>query len=436
MLSSVADLQPPSGPAGKMVRGKPRRTDDRTRGRRPPSPPRFAPRSSSYNRPSNRSDSWRPGNGGRDTRDGPHGRNDDNFRSSDSYRPQAPRGDFTFRFDKPAGIPDFPPNGYGNDGRGIRRDRRGGQRRPGRRWQPPPHPSERALINGATLNLPEERLEDSEGGAKFRDLDELSDDDELEMEISSQSSQSDSEEPSRKKARTTGASNDADAAPKWSNPDPYTAMPCPDETTRKKRDVVKLIRKARVEAASKLDAPAEAEDFLSFDLSDEENDDEDDDHDDQPGDFPPPPSQPPPPHPPIPTGPSAGRDSARGTDSALQPPDRSGPLGSRKRTANDEIKPPDYGQLKKVSMKPSKGSILSTWLQKKNENPCPWTVPDHAGTHNMAFRYVIPQCAQSRANGGSGPSNRIFSPGYIRKSLTFMNMFDHEILNNVFAIIL
>lgn len=235
------------------------------------------------------------------------------------------------------------------------------------------------------LNMPEERVDDGEEGAKFRDLDELSDDDELAMEISSAS---DSEEPSRKRLRTDDATDEANAAPKWSNPDPYTALPCPDETTRKKRDVVKLIRKARVDAAAKPKASTEAEDFLSFDTTeDEDEDDEDGDEDEKA--IPAPPSEPQPPLPP--SGPAAfshKHPSDKAKQNSLPVPDRSGPLGSRKRTADDEIKPPDYGQLKKVSMKPSKGSVTSTWLPKKHEEPCPWQTQDHSSTNSMAFRYA------------------------------------------------
>ncbi|RSL94987.1 hypothetical protein CDV31_014085 [Fusarium ambrosium] len=195
------------------------------------------------------------------------------FRSGggDSYRPRMPQSDFTFRVDKPAGIKEYPSDNYRGSYDRPRRDGRGRGRggRGGRRWQPPPHPSERAIVSGATANLPEERLGE-EGAAKFRSIDELSDDDELEMDIS------DSEEtegPSKKRAKTGDDSASGDAAPKWSNPDPYTALPCPDESTRKKRDMVKLIRKARVEdeTAAKLAASTEAEDFISFDLTEDES---------------------------------------------------------------------------------------------------------------------------------------------------------------------
>ncbi|KAM5346250.1 hypothetical protein ACJ41O_009255 [Fusarium nematophilum] len=269
-----------------MARNKPRaqRPDSRPRRqgpdrdrpyRPPPSPP-------PYDRDRRvESDSWRPGDRRQDLP--PRPPRDDYRQAADSYRPRVPQGDFTFRFDKPAGIPDFPVNyrsGY-PDRRGSRRDGRG-RGRGGRRWQPPPHPSERALISGATANLPEERLGE-EGAAKFRDVDELSDDDELDMDISSSE---ETEGPSKKRAKTTDDTGSGDAAPKWSNPDPYTALPCPDESTRKKRDMVKLIRKARVDDnAAKLAASTEAEDFISFDLTEDESSEEE--------------QAPPPPPPPV-----------------------------------------------------------------------------------------------------------------------------------------
>ncbi|GAB0136376.1 hypothetical protein EsDP_00004677 [Epichloe bromicola] len=366
------------------ARNRQKRSDDRDRAKnwrtRQSSNPTRAPPPSSYDRPPQRSDNWRPGGGVRNDRDDSYGHRSDAPRSSGSYRPQVPQGDFTFRADKPAGIVNQPQNGHKSGDRGPPRDRRGPPRKPGRRWQPPPHPSERALINGATLNVPEERVDDGEGGAKFRDLDDLSDDDVLEMDISSAS---ESGEPSRKRARTERTVDETEEAPHWSNPDPYTALPCPDETTQKKRDVVKLIRKARLGELAKPDAPAEAEDFLSFDLTEEEEEEESEEEE-----IPPPPSEPQPP--PPPTGPAAmsrHREAAEiAKENGLPAPDRSGPLGSRKRTANDEIKPPDYGQLKKVTTKPSKGTIISKWLAKKNEDSCPWQTYDHSSTHNMAFR--------------------------------------------------
>ncbi|MCJ1285584.1 hypothetical protein MMC26_004925 [Xylographa opegraphella] len=55
--------------------------------------------------------------------------------------------------------------------------------------------------------------------------------------------------------------------PKWSNPEYYTALPPPDESQRKKKDVIKFIRKARVavEKTSNMHSQvATNDDFISF----------------------------------------------------------------------------------------------------------------------------------------------------------------------------
>ncbi|PHH89067.1 hypothetical protein CDD83_6690 [Cordyceps sp. RAO-2017] len=359
-----------------MSRNDPRswRRDDRDRGSsryRPSSPPL-----PSY-------DSWRP-SGSRPDRDRrPSGdsyrqfdtnRGGDSYRTADVYRPSLPQSSFDFRVEKPGGIAPivFPP---GNQlPAGPRRDRRGPPRgKPGRRWQPPPHPSERALVSGDTYRLPGERVHDADAAAKFRDLDELSDDEEVDMDMSS--SRSGSQDPAPKRVRTDDKPDEADAVPKWSNPDPYTALPCPDETTRKKRDMVKLIRKARVdEAKPNTDTPAQAEDFISFDLSSDGEDTK-----------PAPPSHLPPR---PPSGPRADRaDADRGTKngSAVVNKDAN-PLGSRKRTFDDEIKPPDYGQLNKLHMKPSKGALVPDWQPKHGEDSYPWATEHCTHGDNMAVR--------------------------------------------------
>ncbi|TFB06947.1 hypothetical protein CCMA1212_000271 [Trichoderma ghanense] len=413
-----------------MVRNKPqRRNEDRSqnsygngRNRHAPrrSPPRFSqPRDRPYNDSYNRRNGDRQGDRRPEARPRPYG--DDRAGGGDSYRPNVPQGDFTFRVQKPAGIANSAPAGQPSYPRGPRRDARGGRgdggpRRGGRpRWQPPPHHSERALIAGNATNLPEESLYNGEG-AKYRDLDELSDDDERDMDISSQS---ETEEPAKKRTRTAAADESGDAAPKWSNPDPYTALPCPDESTRKKRDVVKLIRKARLEEnAAKPAAPTEAEDFLSFDFSDDDNDaaqsqKSKDENKAAVAPKPPapppervelasskvlgklPPTPPPPPPPPPQTSASSSsRPLAAGINTHSLPPkpvapqgsQDPGPLGSRKRTYDDEIiEPPDY-KLNKGNMGPSRGNIVPEWRAKDGEERCPWVTTDHSATTDMALR--------------------------------------------------
>jgi non-canonical poly(A) RNA polymerase PAPD5/7 len=115
-------------------------------------------------------------------------------------------------------------------------------------------------------------LGDRSQRASYRNVDDLSDSDEMDMDISD-SGEGDwnSAEPPTKRARTnTSSVNPAQDAPKWSNPDPYTALP-PPETTGRKKDVVQLIRKARVEAeAQKPALSTEAAEFISCDISDDE----------------------------------------------------------------------------------------------------------------------------------------------------------------------
>jgi non-canonical poly(A) RNA polymerase PAPD5/7 len=107
---------------------------------------------------------------------------------------------------------------------------------------------------------------DNSHEVRYKLADDLSDSDEAEMDGDGQ--------PARKRARIESSTEDS-SRPQWSNPDPYTALPPPDESQRKKKDVVKLIRKARVETSSGSRAAAEADagDFISLDFgaeSDEE----------------------------------------------------------------------------------------------------------------------------------------------------------------------
>lgn len=367
--------------------------------RRPTSPPR------------NRD---RFGQGGR-RRDSPPRQPRDEYRpgGTDSYRPRPPQGDFTFRVERPPGVgdlpaPSFPRQSHDRRDRrnNPRRDARGGRGRGagsyrGRYRRLDPH--ERALLTGAA-NGPLENLVDGGEPAKFRDLDEITDDDEQDMDEStsdSGSSSSDTGEPARKKARITQKEEPAAEVAKWSNPDPYTALPCPDDSLKKKRDVVKLIRKARVEEDNKdkLANPGDAEDFISFDLTEDDDDETSEESADEtpkpPRDSPPPlPSSAPPPN--APSGPSSTsanglhglppRPSALPAKPSAAAPEASGPLGSRKRTVDDEIKPPQYGQLKKVNKKAPQGMVLSDWAARSGEDSCPWATVDHSATHNMAFR--------------------------------------------------
>ncbi len=101
--------------------------------------------------------------------------------------------------------------------------------------------------------------------SKFRDVDELTDSDEGDMSESGEESR-----PAKRVRPETMDSPSAAATPKWSNPDPYTALPPPPEATGKRTDVVRLIRKAKIsdESSHKPMDLAKNEDFISLDMFD------------------------------------------------------------------------------------------------------------------------------------------------------------------------
>lgn len=120
-----------------------------------------------------------------------------------------------------------------------------------------PRTSARPLLTRERETTPEyvgPAKDENETQKKFISLDEVSDSDEAEMEMSPRDKPGDGEEsavasavepPHKKQIRE---STPPITQPKWSNPDPYTVLPPEDETQShgKKKDIVKLIRKARV----------------------------------------------------------------------------------------------------------------------------------------------------------------------------------------------
>jgi non-canonical poly(A) RNA polymerase PAPD5/7 len=258
--------------------------------------------------------------------------------------------------------------------------------------------------------------------ASYRDVDELSDSDELDMDISDdEESYSNAAERPAKRARTNGINASATTTatapevPKWSNPDPYTALP-PPETTRKK-DVVQLIRKARVEAeAKKPNVSTEAADFISCDFSDDEDTNQVQDGvaaaDDRRANAGNRVANAPtgsrtasstlPPKPPVSTHnhTSQTRQSEKAQTTQTHPSKlaksgsravpidltASASLGNRKRTIDDEIKLP-HAPLKKVNRMASGGGVVPIWRpEPRDEDPCPWAVIDHSATPNAGTR--------------------------------------------------
>jgi non-canonical poly(A) RNA polymerase PAPD5/7 len=320
-------------------------------------------------------------------------------RMSDSYRPPSQRpGQIDRRSDNGN------RNGAGQNGEHYQpvRNRQGPGRAQGR--FPSKKAAERPFLRTNRSPTPDlmPGMGEEEGiGVKFRAIEDMSDSDEAEMDLSSDDDQEqfDGGQPKKKQARTEfNASNDGEAVPKWSNPDPYTALPPIDELQRKKLDVVKLIRKARVVSASDTVTKADAvtDDFISFDFDDEVKDYEKfpetldkDAGQGMPG---------------APTGPRA-QSSHQGSFNDLissQPVDRkttrntiqmklessSDPaLGSRKRTIDDEIKgeTPISKRLRPKQSKGGNGDILPKWRIDPKLSPHPWCTVDHAATANMGY---------------------------------------------------
>ncbi|WEW59065.1 polynucleotide adenylyltransferase [Emydomyces testavorans] len=205
---------------------------------------------------------------------------------------------------------------------------------------------------------------------KFMNIEELTDSDEEAMDVSS----AEDGEPPKKRQATEEIYATPSVVPKWSNPDPYTVLPPPDESQGKRKDFVKLIRKARIAAAQvkpeENNAIATNEDFISLGTDDLSMD--------QPPEN-------------APRGPRVDR----GGDPAL---------GNRKRTRNDEIVGPARKTMRyeKLDMRFNMdGSIIQTWRALPGQDPSPWLdrlrpQPFHLGTilHNEIisfYRWVRPR---------------------------------------------
>ncbi|ETI27516.1 hypothetical protein G647_09707 [Cladophialophora carrionii CBS 160.54] len=221
-------------------------------------------------------DSYRPGG----TRRPP-------VRDSDSYRPRD--------YDPPA--PPWPSTNYSKDAmyhfqgsrdrepprEFVRRPRPGyqsarphptGSRRDN--WRRPPPPTIRTAANRPLFKLRHDEAADSsaaslnlESKSKFRNLDELTDSEEEDM---AQSEDEDEERHMNKRARLhQGDSGIVPASSKWSNPDPYTSLPPAGDVAAKRTDVVKLIRKARIDTDPRHPKAKQADDFISFDADEHDS---------------------------------------------------------------------------------------------------------------------------------------------------------------------
>nr|POF04261.1 poly(a) rna polymerase protein 1 [Quercus suber] len=223
----------------------------------------------------------------------------------DAYRPPP---DFTFRAQSGASAPLFPPADHYRPAEHNRQDvrgHRGGRGKGGPRGRGGQHGARgngnrrfvggfrskpahnRAILREAGRSSTPEQLPGMNqlGAARFRDAESTDDDDSSAMDMSSDDEEGD-DGPPRKRAMVSMPSSNVVA--KWSNPDPYTALPPPESLGAPKKDIVHVIRKAKVSAAptdTATNAVKENADFISFDFGDNEDDDEDNDENDSNGDI-------------------------------------------------------------------------------------------------------------------------------------------------------
>lgn len=201
--------------------------------------------------------------------------------------------------------------------------------------------SERPLLQGRHNRITEISLPSLNGEAakaKFQKLEDVTDSEGEEMDVSSED---DAESSTQKQ----------EPVPKWTSAEIYTALPPPTES-RKRKDVVKLIRKARLDHKSTDDLQSGLEtngDFISFGSDDF-------DHimaDDAP--------------PNAPKGPRSG-------------PSRAEPSRKRKRGEYLEQQESANTVNRRGKTAHKKGAVLPEWQPRKSQTATPWFVEDSAET--------------------------------------------------------
>lgn len=306
--------------------------------------------------------------------------------------------------------------------------------------------ADREFLKGNRAPTPEllEGMNGDESTTRYKDVDEMSDSDEADMEGSEDDNLN--EHPRKRQLREEGNQ------PQWSNPDPYTALPPIDETLRQKKDMVKMIRKARVTSDGNAKKDTVASDFISFNFGDDDDDEEGEIGEEDEQEYEPPPAAPSQPinngvstslssritlapqaptiakkntlsngvekattTPSVKTESQATKtenqtDHTNGTtetssttiDLTADPPpisrkpaapkptqvamNNGDSLGSRKRTRDDQLKPaPRIHDSQKGKKAPVSGGIVRQWQASVASNPTPWVEIDHSDTHNMGF---------------------------------------------------
>jgi non-canonical poly(A) RNA polymerase PAPD5/7 len=183
--------------------------------------------------------------------------------------------EFTFRSGEQRDFQRGPPPPQG-PARGLRRQRgrddrrfQGRQNFQPRRYGPKPaHERQILHADNDREGTPERLMGMAQGASQFKPVDDLfvsDSDSDSAMDLESPATE---DEPASKRTRTDDNNSDVTEKPKWSNPDPYYLLPPVDESHGKRRDVVQLIRKAKLEtekaARTFANAVTRNADFISF----------------------------------------------------------------------------------------------------------------------------------------------------------------------------
>ncbi|KAF2086669.1 hypothetical protein K490DRAFT_74267 [Saccharata proteae CBS 121410] len=276
-------------------------------------------------------------------------------------------------------------------------------------WRPPPAPHSRPILATNREKTPEQFLGMTESQSRFLPLEDVSD---SEAEMDLESNDGDEKElPPAKRARVDNG--DGDAVPKWSNPDPYTSLPPPDESQTKKKDVVKLIRKAKVapQQEAESNSISQGADFISLNFDDDEKSSSESPSEDELDANAAPPrfshlknlhtdisSLPAKPPVPLPdpqafTGPSSLPSSSLDVWPPQHPSEpqpsmpSQGPGNGKKRnfdqTADDL--PPLSKKRKRPGPAIADGNIIPDWEMDDYHTSTPWCTVDHSATENIGF---------------------------------------------------
>lgn len=275
------------------------------------------------------------------------------------------------RFDRDNGRPR-------NAGRGS-----GAPRGRGRGFGPKPA-HDRAILSkmaGSRETTPEQFEGMNDGQSHFKEVAESSDGDD-----------SDDDGPRK---RTKVEVGDAPAAPKWSNPDPYTVLPPPETLGAPKKDIVQTIRKAKNDQAAKVDKVADNSDFISFNFDDDGDAEMD------------------PPSPPVTKSPAnsgeatfSHRDSFHRKTSTSSTPQNNGassasftPVNKRSQAPVSISSDSDYEHEpsivpERVSRPPKRksrdtrqlGDVTEEWQAIDGQSVAPWCTRDHSATADVGLR--------------------------------------------------